>query len=80
MKLIFCLQINTCFLQVESINLSELSQACPMYPEQHVYNIFAISQKKYMKDQVDFLSADKRQRFLQSDTFILGVCGQACAN
>ena len=33
--------------------------------------------KKNMKDEVDFLPADKRQRFLQVDTIILGVCGQA---
>ena len=26
-----------------------------------------------MKDEVDFLPADKRQRFLQSDTIILGM-------
>ena len=43
MKLIFCQQINTSFLQVHSITLGELSQACPKYPEQHVYNIFATS-------------------------------------
>ena len=33
-----------------------------------------------MKDEVDFLSADKHQRFLQIDTIILGVCGEACLN
>ena len=33
-----------------------------------------------MKDEVDFLSADKLQMFLQIDTVILGVCGQACPN
>ena len=31
-----------------------------------------------MKDEADFLLADKHQRFLQTDTRILGVCGQAC--
>ena len=36
--------------------------------------------KVNVKDEVDFLTADKRQRFLQSDTVILGVGGQACAN
>ena len=46
MKLIFCLQINTSFLQVDSVTLGVLSQACPKYPEQHVYNIFAMSKKK----------------------------------
>ena len=29
-----------------------------------------------MKDEVDFFPADKHQIFLQSDTIILGVCGQ----
>ena len=33
-----------------------------------------------MKDEVDFLPADKRQRFLQIDNIILGVCGQGCPN
>ena len=33
-----------------------------------------------MKDDVDFLPADKYQRFLQIDTIILSVCGQACPN
>ena len=36
--------------------------------------------KKNVKDEVDFLLADKCQRFLQSDTAILGVCGQPCPN
>ena len=31
-----------------------------------------------VKDEVDFLPADKCQRFLQCYTIILGVCGQAC--
>ena len=31
-----------------------------------------------MTDEVDFLP--NRQRFLQSDTIILDVCGQACPN
>ena len=36
--------------------------------------------KETMKDVGDFLHADKRQKFLQSDTIILGVCGQTCPN
>ena len=46
-------------------------------------NKFAISlqyHKQNVKDEVDFLSADKPQRFLQSDIIILGVCGQASPN
>ena len=31
-----------------------------------------------MKNEVDFLPADKRQSYLQIDTIILSVCGQAC--
>ena len=31
-----------------------------------------------MKNEVDFLPADKRQRFLQSDTIVLDMFGQAC--
>ena len=34
--------------------------------------------KENMKDKVDFLPADKRLRFLQSNTIILEVYGQAC--
>ena len=44
---------------------------------------FAISLqylKENVKDEVDFLSADKHQKLLQIDTIVLGVCGQACPN
>ena len=33
-----------------------------------------------VKNEVGFLSADERQRFLQTNTIPLGVCGQACPN
>ena len=34
-----------------------------------------------MKDEVDFLPADKYvEGFFQIDTIILGVCGHACPN
>ena len=46
------------FLQDRSINLGVISQTCPKYQKQSVYNIFAISQGN-MKDEVDFLPADK---------------------
>ena len=45
--------------------------------------MFTISfqyRKENVKDEVDFLPAEKRQRFLQIDSTILGVCGEACAN
>ena len=34
--------------------------------------------KENVKNEFDFLTADKCRRFLQTDTIILGVCGQAC--
>ena len=36
--------------------------------------------KENVKDEVDFLRANKRQRFLQIDTVSLSVCAQACPN
>ena len=53
------------------------SQACPSMQN----NKFGISMqylKENLKDGVDFLRADRRQRVLQTNTIILGVCGQAC--
>ena len=35
--------------------------------------------KENVKNEVDFLHADKHRRFLQFDTIILG-CDQACPN
>ena len=31
-----------------------------------------------MRDEVDFLPADKHKSFLQVDSITLGVCSQAC--
>ena len=50
---------------------------CPKYPKQQVYKSLQYL-KENVKDEVDFLHADKRQRFLQIDTIILGLCGQVC--
>ena len=36
--------------------------------------------KENGKSEVDYLLADKHQRFLQTDTINLGVCGQVCPN
>ena len=46
-------------------------------------NKFAMSLqylKENVKDEVDFLPADKHQSVLQIHTIILGVGGQACPN
>ena len=50
---------------------------------QSTQNKFTISLqylKENMKEEVDFLPADKRQRFFQIGTVILGVYGPACPN
>ena len=35
---------------------------------------------KHVRDEIDNFPAYKRQRFLQNDTNILGVCDQVCPN
>ena len=75
------------FQQGDSIILGVCNKACPKYPKQKViYKVIAVikSNKKYLKEnrenEVDFLLADKHQKFLKIDTIILVVCGQACPN
>ena len=54
-------------------------QAHPNYPN-NKFAIYLQNFKKNVKDEVDFLTADKNQRFLQIDTIILGMRCQACPN
>ena len=79
-KWFFCLQINTKVFYKMIISfwvcLTRVTQSTQN-------NKFAISLqylKENGKNEVYFLLADKHQRFLQIDTIILGVCGQACPN
>ena len=79
-KLIFCLQINTNVFYKVLVSpwmfITRLAQSTQN-------NKFAISLqylKENGKNEVDFLPADKHQRFLKIDTIILGVCSQACVN
>ena len=78
MKLIFCLQINSKVFLVIS------HWVCVARNTQSTGNSkFAISmkyRKKNVKDEVDFLPADKHQRFLEIHAIVLGVCGKACPN
>ena len=79
MKLSFCLEINTKVFYKMVITLNLISQTAQSTKN----NPFTISLqylKENMKDEVDFLPADKCWRFFQIDTIILGVCGQACPN
>ena len=50
------------------------------YMKENNFAIFLQYMKENVKDEVDFLLADKHERFLQIDTLILGLCGQACPN
>ena len=79
MKLVFCLHVNARIFYKLIISLW-------VYIAKHTQSIqnnkFLISLqylKENVKDEVDFLPADKFLRFLQIDTIILGVCGQACS-
>ena len=76
----FCLQIKTKVFQELIVSL----WVClARYAQSSQNNNFAISFqyfKENMKDEVDILNADKRQRFLQIDIMILDMCGQACQN
>ena len=79
-KLIFCLQIN---MKV----FPELMVSPWMCIARHAQNTgngkFTISLehvKENVEDEVDFLPADKRQRFPETDTIILSVCGQPSSN
>ena len=80
MKLIFYLQISMKVLYKLIVSLWE---CVARHPESIQNNNFAISLqylKENMKDGVEFLSADKHQRFVRIGIIILGVCGQACLN
>ena len=53
------------------------------HPQNTQNNKFVVSLqylKENVKNEVDFLPADERQRFLQIDNIILSACGQACLN
>ena len=80
MKWFFRLQINTKvfykMILLFWVHVTGLAQSTQN-------NKFAIS-LQYLrvngKNEVDFLHADKHQRFLPIDTIILGVYGQPCLN
>ena len=78
-KLIFCLQINikVFYKMIVSFwaNIARPSQST----QNNSFTISLQYVKENVKNEVDFLLADKRQRFIQSDTIILAACGQACS-
>ena len=72
-----CPQINTKFLNKLLLSL----WVCVAMHVQSTLNKKVLIHLQYfkesVKDEVDLLPAVKHQRFLQIDTIILGVCGQA---
>ena len=71
------------FLPADKHESSLSHWVCLSRHAQSTQSKFAISLqylKKNVKDEVDFLPTDKRQRFLQIDAMIFVVCGQACLN
>ena len=80
MKLILCLLINVKVFYKMIVSFW-------VWVNRHVQstqdNKFAIPLqyvKEDVRDKVDFLHVDKRQKFLQINSFILGACSQACPN
>ena len=66
--------LHAVIIKADGLTLGVHSQACPKYPKQN--NKFTISLqylKKSVKDEVNFLPANTRRRFLQIDAIILGV-------
>ena len=80
MKLIFCLKINMkVFYKLIVLFWVHIVR----YAQRNQNKKFIMSSqhlKENVKDKVYFLPVDKRQRFPQIDTIILGFFGQACPN
>ena len=76
MKLIFCFLINIkvfCKMIVSHwVCIARHAQSTQKISLQYL--------KENVKDEIDFLPVDKHQRFLQIDTIILDLCGQASPN
>ena len=76
MKLIFCLQRNTNAFYKLTVSLWLSIARHSQRTQSNKFTEYVQYLNKNEKDEDDFLH--KRQRFLQSETTILGVCGQAC--
>ena len=76
MKLIFCFLINIkvfCKMIVSHwVCIARHAQSTQKISLQYL--------KENVKGEIDFLPVDKHQRFLQIDTIILDLCGQASPN
>ena len=74
-QVVFCLQINTkaFFKMIVSLWVCVVRHVQSI--EKNKFTISLEYLKQNVKDEFDFLPAHKCQRFLQSDTIILVVCG-----
>ena len=79
MKLIFCLQIKTKVFYKLLVSRWVCVARHAQSTQNNTFTIPLQYLKENVKDEV-LLPADKRHRFLQIITIILGVCGQACPN
>ena len=74
LKLIFCLQIKTKVFCKLIVSLWVWVARHAQSTQNNKFTISLQYLREDVKDEVDFLPADKRQRFLQIDSIILGVC------
>ena len=74
-QVVFCLQINTkaFFKMIVSLWVCVVRHAQSIGKTKITISLEYLNEN--VKDEVDFLPAHKCQRFLQSDTIILGACG-----
>ena len=80
MKFIFWMQINVEVFYKMIVSLRVCVSRHAQKTENNKFTRSLQYLKEDVKGEVAFLSTDKCWRFLQSDTIILDVCGQACPN
>ena len=80
MKWFFCLQINTKVFYKMILSFWVCATRVTQSTQNNKFAISSQYLKENGKNEVYFLLVDKHQKFLQIDTIILGVCGQACPN
>ena len=80
MKFIFCMQTNIKVIYKIIVSLWVCVARHAQRTENNKFTRYSQYLKENVKDEVDFLSIDKCRRFLQSETIILHVCGQAWQN
>ena len=80
MKLSFYQQINTNVFQKMIVSLCVCVAKLAQNIQNNMFAIYLQNLTENAKDEVDFLPANKHQRFLQNDIIILGVCGKSCPN